>query len=263
MTDVLLSEMRDGLLILTMNRPEARNALDPTLCDALPAALAKAAEDPAVRAVMLTGAGQSFCVGGDVKAMSRAEGRDRPEADRIARLRGWMEAARLLHDMDKPTVAAINGAAAGAGLSLSLACDFRICAAGAKLTSAFAKVALAGDYGGSWFLTRLVGPAKARELILLSPVLLGDEAERIGLVTRAVPDADLPGAALAFAAALAAGPTVTLGLMKSNIRAAETGELPDLLDQEARHHTASAATADHREAAAAFVEKRQPTFRGE
>ena len=157
MTEILLSEMRGGLMVLTMNRPESRNALNPALCMALAERLAAAAEDPAVRAVVLTGAGGTFCVGGDVKAMNEGSGRDAPERERIAALRARMEASRFLHEMPKPTIAAIEGPAAGAGLSLALACDFRICGRNAKLTTAFAKVGLSGDYGGTYFLTQIAG----------------------------------------------------------------------------------------------------------
>src|SRR5262245_13751935 len=179
--------MRGGLLVLTMNRPESRNAMDAALCSALADQLAGAAEDRGVRAVILTGAGGAFSVGGDVKAMNKSTGRDMPEAARVAALRARMEASRLLHEMPKPTVAAIDGPAAGAGLSLALACDFRICSRTAKLTTAFARVGLSGDYGGTYFLPRLVGPAKARELYLLSPILSGEQAKAIVVTELASP----------------------------------------------------------------------------
>ncbi|WP_339947126.1 enoyl-CoA hydratase-related protein [uncultured Albimonas sp.] len=263
MTDVLTRELKDGLLVLTMNRPERKNALNSDLTLALRDATAAAALDPEVRAVMLTGAGGAFCVGGDVKAMNEGEGRDVPTGERLHSLRDRMNASRYLHEMEKPTIAAIEGAAAGAGLSLALACDFRICAEDAKITTAFAKVGLSGDYGGTFFLTHLLGAAKARELYLLSPILSGVEAAAMGLVTRAVPAARLREEATAFAARLAAGPTLTYGRVKRNIAAAEAGgSLADCFDEEARNHTLSAQTDDHREAARAFVEKRAPAFTG-
>ena len=263
MTEILLSEMRGGLMVLTMNRPESRNALNPALCLALAERLAAAADDPAVRAIVLTGAGGTFCVGGDVKSMGARADRDAPERDRVAALRARMEASRILHEMPKPTIAAIEGAAAGAGLSLALACDFRVCSRSAKLTTAFAKVGLSGDYGGTYFLTHIVGAAKARELYLLSPVLSGEDAGRIGLVTELAESGHVLEAAIAFATPLAEGPTVTLGKIKENLAlAAAGGTLAACFDREARNHIQCSVTADHKEAAASFVAKRKPSFVG-
>lgn len=263
MSDVLMRELRDGLLVLTMNRPERRNALNPGMTVALRDATAAAAEDPEVRAVLLTGAGGTFCVGGDVKAMNEGQGGDVPFEERMHILRDRMNASRYLHEMPKPTVAAIEGAAAGAGLSLALACDFRICAADAKLTTAFGKVGLSGDYGGTYFLSQILGSAKAREMYLLSPVVTGQQAAEMGLVTRAVAAASLMDEALAFARDLAVGPTLTFGRMKRNLALAEGGgSLAACFDEEARNHMLSTATKDHKEAAAAFVEKRKPAFMG-
>jgi 2-(1,2-epoxy-1,2-dihydrophenyl)acetyl-CoA isomerase len=151
MSGVLIEALEDGLLTLTLNRPERRNALDTAMLESLVDATRRAATNPAVSAVMLTGAGGTFCVGGDVKAMAARGNETTLTDDRIADLRGKMEAARLLHEMRKPTIAAIEGAAAGAGLSLALACDLRIANRSAKLTTAFAKVALSGDFGGTYF----------------------------------------------------------------------------------------------------------------
>jgi 2-(1,2-epoxy-1,2-dihydrophenyl)acetyl-CoA isomerase len=165
--------------------------------------------------------------------------------------------------MSKPTVAAIDGPAAGAGLSLALACDFRICSRTAKLTTAFAKVGLSGDYGGTYFLPRIVGPAKARELYLLSPVLSGEEAKAIGMVTELAEPGRVLEAAIRFAAPLAEGPTVTLGLIKKNLAVSTGGgTLAQSFDEEATNHVYCAGTADHMEAAAAFVAKRKPVFTG-
>jgi 2-(1,2-epoxy-1,2-dihydrophenyl)acetyl-CoA isomerase len=195
--------------------------------------------------------------------MSKGDGREVPSAVREGELRHRMNAARYLHEMPKPTIAAIEGAAAGAGLSLALACDFRVAGEGAKITTAFAKVGLSGDYGGTYFLTQMLGAAKARELYLLSPMLSGKEAAALGMVTRAVPDGTAVQAAIDLIAPLAEGPTVTLGKIKENIARAEGGgTLAECFDVEARNHTACAETHDHKEAAAAFVEKRRPAFRG-
>ncbi len=263
MTETLLREMRDGLLILTMNRPERRNAMNPDLTAALRDATAEAAEDPAVRAVLLTGAGDAFCVGGDVKAMNEGSGRAPSLGERIHSLRDRMNSSRYLHEMAKPTIAAINGPAAGAGLSLALACDFRVCASTAKLTTAFAKVGLSGDYGGTYFLSQILSPAKARELYLLSPVLTGEEAAAIGMVTKSVAPEAVMDEALAMGASLAAGPTVTLGKIKRNLALAAAGAgLNACFDSEARNHSECGYTEDHKEPPAAFVEKRRPVFVG-
>ena len=252
MSGVLLETLEDGLLTLTLNRPERRNALDPTILQALVEATRRAATSPAVNAVMLTGAGGTFCVGGDAMLTD----------DRITDLRERMEAARLLHEMRKPTIAAIEGAAAGAGLSLALACDLRIANRSAKLTTAFVKVALSGDFGGTYFLTKLLGSAKARELYLTSPILSAEEALQIGLVTRVFDDAGFREAAKAYAMAVARGPRLTLGYIKHNLNLAEHAPLEACFDNEAVNHVRAAATEDHREAAAAFVEKRPPVFKG-
>jgi 2-(1,2-epoxy-1,2-dihydrophenyl)acetyl-CoA isomerase len=261
MSDVLIETENDGVLVLTMNRPDRLNALNAELLGRLHAALARAATDSAVGAVLLTGAGNGFCAGGDVKSMAsdaRSEGFER----RAAGLRQWMESSRLLHDMPKPTIAAIRGACAGAGHSLALACDIRIASETAKLTTAFAKVGLSGDFGGSYFLTSILGAAKARELYLTSPILDAAEAMRLGLLYRVVADAALDAEALALARRLAAGPRVTYAYIKRNMAAAENGSLTDVMDLEAMHHTRCTETEDHKEAARAFVEKRAPVFRG-
>ena len=164
-TEDLLARVEDGVAVLTMNRPERRNALSPAMLDALARTLADAEADDDVGCVVLTGAGGAFCAGGDVKAMAEGEGNGISFDARVHRQRlSHRATAGRLHEMPKPTIAALGGAAAGAGLSLALACDLRYAARRAVLTTAFAKVGFAGDYGGTWFLTRLVGPARAREL---------------------------------------------------------------------------------------------------
>src|SRR6185437_1518065 len=177
-------------------------------------------------------------------------------------LRASMEASRLLHEMPKPTIAMLNGVAAGAGMSLALACDLRIAGRSARMTTAFAKVGLSGDYGGTWFLTQLVGPAKARELYFTSPVLGAAEAEALGLINRSVTDGALEGETRSLALSLARGPRATLGYIKQNMNLAERASISDVMDAEALRHTRCTETEDHREAAAAFVEKRAPAFKG-
>lgn len=258
----LLEDLHDGVLTLTMNRPDARNALTLEMSTLLTDALRRAGVDPAVRAVVLTGAGGAFCAGGDVKAMAAGRDRDVGFEQRVARLRERAEASRLLHEMAKPTVALIPGAAAGAGLALALACDFRLAAAGARLTVAFAKVGLSGDYGASYFLTQVVGAAKARELLMLSPLLTADDALRIGLLHRVYPAERLEAESAAFVAALAGGPTVALGYIKHNVNLAAHSDLRSSIDAEALHQIRCMGTADHAEAARSFVEKRAPRFVG-
>jgi 2-(1,2-epoxy-1,2-dihydrophenyl)acetyl-CoA isomerase len=260
MSDMVLQSLDDGLLTITMNRPDRRNALHPDMTRGLVEAARRAAEDQAVRAVLLKGAGGTFCVGGDVKAMAVAE--PKPLEERVAMLRKGMEVSRILHQMQKPVVAQLDGAAAGAGLSIALACDLRIASQSVKITTAFAKVGFSGDFGGTYFLTQMLGSAKARELYLLSPVLSAQDALALGMVNRVVPDAEIDAAAREMALSLAQGPSVTLGYIKRNINNAEHLSLEACFDAEAMHHSRSGETADHMEAAKAFVEKRKPVFVG-
>ena len=265
MTTDLLETIDGGIATLTMNRPEARNALSAAMFDGLSEALPRLAKDASVRLVVLTGAGAAFCSGGDVKGFARRAAGQASSAsfdDKVTDLRDRMEVSRWLHEMPKPTLAVIPGPAAGAGLSLALACDLRIAADDAKLTTAFSKIGLSGDFGGSYFLNQLVGAAKAREMYFTAQVLRGDEAQRIGLVNRAVPAAQLAAAAAAWAAELAALPTVAVGYMKRNLNTGLRGSLSDVLDAEAVHMVRTFETDDHKGAAAAFVEKRAPSFKG-
>jgi 2-(1,2-epoxy-1,2-dihydrophenyl)acetyl-CoA isomerase len=173
-----------------------------------------------------------------------------------------MEMVKWLHEMPKPTLAVIPGAAAGAGLSLALACDLRIAADGAKLTTAFSKVGLAGDYGGSYFLSHLVGTAKARELYFSADVITGAEALKLGIVNRIASANELPEAGATWARELASLPTIAVGYMKRNLNVALHATLSEVLDLEATHMVRTMMTADHAAAAKAFVEKRAPEFAG-
>ena len=259
--ETVLQNLDKGLLTITMNRPERRNALSPDMTKGLVEAARRAAEDHEVRAVLIKGAGGTFCVGGDVKSM--AEGRaPLPFEAKLANLRKGMEVSRILHQMPKPVVAQLDGAAAGAGLSIALSCDLRVASASCKITTAFAKVGFSGDYGGTYFLTQMLGSAKARELYLLSPVLTAQEALGLGMVSKVVEDAEVEKAAHELAMSLAQGPSITLGYIKSNINNAETMTLEACFDAEAIHHTRCSDTDDHKEAAQAFVEKRKPVFQG-
>lgn len=265
-TNDLLAHVEDGVAVITMNRPERRNALSAAMLEALAKTLADCETASDVGAVLLTGAGGAFCAGGDVKGMAEANAGVAPlDIDsRIHRQRLSQRAtAGRLYDMPKPTIAALPGAAAGAGLSLALACDLRIAAENAVMTTAFAKVGFSGDYGGTYFLTRLVGAAKARELYFLSDKVEMPEALTLGLVNRVVPAANLMQETLALAKRLASGPRVAYRYMKENLNRASTGAtMTDCLDLEATHHIHCATTEDHREAAKAFVEKRTPKFVG-
>jgi len=263
MTDDLLESIADGVALLTLNRPERLNALSNPMLDGLLQALPRLADDPDVGVVVLTGAGRGFCAGGDVKAM--AEGTEMAGEtleERAQELRSRMEVSRWLHEMPKPTIAMVRGAAAGAGLSLALACDLRVAGEGARFGTAFARVGYSGDFGGSFFLSKLVGTAKARELYYTAELLDAAQALALGLVNRVVPDAALKKETMALAARIGRGPRVALRYMKRNLNAAESGTLRDLLDLEAWHHTRTGMTDDHREAAKAFVDKREPQFRG-
>ena len=266
MTSPVLVERRDGVQWITLNRAERRNALNEEVVRLLREGITAAVADRDCRAIVLTGAGdQAFCAGGDVKGFAATEGganHGRSPEQASYSLRQNMEVSRWLHDMPKITIAAIPGAAAGAGLSIALACDFRLAAKGAKITTAFAKVGLSGDFGGTYFLTQLVGSAKAKELYLLSDVILAEEAERLGVVNRTVEPAALQEEALTLARRFANGARITQGLMKKNLNTAEKGDLALSFDTEAMNHSRSAQTADHAEAAKAFVEKRAPVFKG-
>jgi enoyl-CoA hydratase/carnithine racemase len=211
--------------------------------------------------VLLTGAGRAFCAGGDTKTMAR-DGRLPSPAERTALLRQEHEIPLALHRLPKPTLAALPGAAAGAGLSLALACDLRIAAESAFVTTAYARLGLSGDYGGSWFLTRLVGTARARELYFGADRVDAAACERLGLVNRVVPDSDLEKEALDWARRLAAGPPVALRLMKDNLNRALAEPLESLLDLEAERMVEGAQSEDYLEAVRAFAEKRSPDFKG-
>jgi 2-(1,2-epoxy-1,2-dihydrophenyl)acetyl-CoA isomerase len=265
-TPDLLATLDAGVLTLTLNRPDARNAMSRAMNQALQEQLAQAEFNHAVRCIVLTGAGKGFCAGGDVKGMAAA-GDGTVGAltidQAIHRQRANQRAtAGKLFKCPKPTVAALPGAAAGAGLALALACDLRIMASTAVMTTAFAKVGFSGDYGGSYFLTQLVGTAKARELYFLSERVGADEALRLGLTNWVCAPEELAERTRALALRLATGPTVALRYMKENLNRALAGEVDDCLDLEATHHIHCGQTEDHREATKAFVAKREPVFHG-
>jgi len=261
MSPELLETVTERVATLTLNRPDRLNALSTPILDGLLEALPRLAADPDVAVVILTGAGRGFCAGGDVKSM--AEGSSQLDLeDAVQRLRGRMEVSRLLHEIPKPTIAMVNGPAAGAGLAMALACDLRIAGQSARFITAFAKVGFSGDFGGSYFLSKLIGSGKARELYYTGDPLDATQALTLGIANSVVPDAELPDATMALARRLARGPSIALGLMKQNFNAAESGTLSELLDMEALHQVKTSRTEDHREAARAFVEKRPALFKG-
>ena len=266
-TEDLLADLTDGVLTLTMNRPEARNAMSDAMTGALARQLADAELNSAVKVIVLTGAGKGFCAGGDVKGMAASgDGTvgDNTIDGAIHRQRlNQRGTAGALYSMPKPTIAALPGAAAGAGLSLALACDMRIMASSAMMTTAFAKVGFSGDYGGTFFMSQLIGTAKARELYFLSDRVNAQQALDLGLTNWVCEANELAAKANEIALRLASGPTVAYRYMKENFaRALSSGDVNDCLDLEATHHVHCGQTEDHKNATKAFVEKREPVFMG-
>ncbi|MBP6814202.1 MAG: enoyl-CoA hydratase/isomerase family protein [Burkholderiaceae bacterium] len=263
-TDQLLCEIRDGVALITLNRPEARNAMSPQLTPALSRMIQERGEDPRVGALLITGAGTAFCAGGDVKGMGdnssqkslSAEERAAGMIERHRRLTGALVGVR------KPTIAALPGAAAGAGLAIALACDIRIAAKSAFVSAGYSRIGLSGDYGVAWLLTRAVGSPIAREMMFTSERVDSERAERIGLFNRVVDDARLQEEAFALARSIAQGPAVALRLMKDNLDEARDIDHDTAVVREAQRLAQAAQTEDHREAVRAFVEKRKPVFSG-
>ncbi len=271
-TDDLLAHVDGHVGVITFNRPDRRNALSNSMYDGFHTALPILADDPSVNVVMITGAGGAFCAGGDVKGMneSHQEGGGDPAeqlgVDAESRTHGLAERQRwvslAIHRFPKPVVAALPGAAAGAGMSIALACDLRLAAERAIIVPAFVNVAASGDFGGSWFLTQLVGTATAKELYFTSPRLSSREALDLGIVNRVLADDGFDDAALDWCRSLAERAPIALRLMKQNLNRAITCDLETALDAEATAMVRTMSTADHREAAAAFVEKRTAVFTG-
>lgn len=270
----LLTLLRDGVFTITMNRPAVKNALDTPTQRRLTEVLYDAARTPAIRVVVLTGAGSSFSTGGDFKNLGAPDPTD-PIAQqyssdpawsdiegRVDRLRKVTEASLWLYRMGKPTIAMVRGPAAGAGLSLALACDFRFAASNAYFVTSFVKIGTSGDYGGSYFMTKLIGPTKTKELYMLSERLAADEAHRLGLVSRVFNDEDLEPATYEFARRLAAGPAIALRYIKENVHAALDESLTAASEVEIRNMIRCRMTADSREAMTAIAEKREPKFTG-
>ena len=261
MADVLC-EIADGVATLTLNRPDRLNAMGGEILPLVLSELERLAADAAVSVVVLTGAGRGFCVGGDLSGDLPRELRVPELEGATAALRALMRSAELLREMPQVTIAAINGPCAGAGLAWACACDLRYAAASARFATAFVDAGLSGDFGGSWTLPRIVGPGKARELYLLSDRFGAEEALRIGLVAKVVPDAELMPAVRGVAERLRKKAPLALRAIKQNLAAAEHASFAEALDREAVYHARLGRSADSREAARAFMEKREPRFEG-
>lgn len=269
-TQPVLVAREGGIGWVTLNRPRVLNAMNEPLMDGLREALAELARDPMIRCVVLRGAGRAFCAGGDVEMMARRREADNGRStgalfDQMTRdLARRSEASVLLQTMPKPTLVAIHGYAVGGAVSLALAADLRLAARTARLKIGFASISLSGDYGIAYLLERSVGAARARELLLLDPVLEAEEALALGLVSRVVSDDEYEAEMHLLAEQLASGPTIAFARMKQNILAAQAAHsLPDALMGESVNQRISAMTSDAREAGAARAEGRAPEFRGE
>lgn len=268
-TDELLCSVRERVATITLNRPQARNSLSDNLTPALRTMIKVCGEDANVGAILITGAGDAFCAGGDVKGMGGRSGNtgsfspDLSFDEKVARLQERQRTLTgTLVNVRKPTIAALPGPAAGAGLSLALACDLRIAAESSFVTTAYVKIGLSGDYGMAWLLTRLVGTSRARELMFFGEKIDAKRCETLGLVNRVVPDDKLRDEAFAWAKTLAVGPAKALRFMKDNLDEALMNDFLTSLDHEAERMVRSAATMDHKEAVQAFIAKRKPVFAG-
>ncbi|WP_067482784.1 enoyl-CoA hydratase-related protein [Actinomadura hibisca] len=260
MSETVRYDVTDSVATITLDRPDAMNSLTLETKVALGAAVERAATDPAVRAVVLTGAGRAFCAGQDLRehADNLAAGKGLDDTVR----RHYNPVVRAIAGMPKPVVAAVNGVAAGAGAALAYACDLVVASEKATFVTSFTTIGLAPDSGMSWTLQRLVGRAKAAELLLLSEPVKAPRALELGLVSRVVPPDELVPAATELARRLAAGPTVSYGAVKAALDHAATHDLASSLEKEAELQDLCEKTADHHNATAAFLKKQKPEFEG-
>ena len=260
--ECLLYEVKDGIATLTLNRPDRLNALGGSLREDLYDAVTRSAADPEVRVMVITGAGKGFCSGGDVKAMGEAKAgqRERPLIEKIAP--GRDRTLLAMREAPQPIIAAVNGAAAGAGMNLALGCDIRIASTAARFTQAFVKRGLHPDWGGTYFLPRVVGTAKACEMIFTGDVIDAAEAERLGIVSRVVAPEELMHTAYELARRIAAGPPVAIRLAKKSIYANADLDLRGALQVETMAQNICFETEDATEGIRAFGEKRAPVFKG-
>jgi len=255
----VIHDRRDGYHVLTLNRPDRLNAFNDELHAALREALANCAADDDCRAVVLTGAGRGFCAGQDLSNRVNM-GDERPDLGATLEA-NYNPLVRAIRALPKPVICAVNGVAAGAGANIALACDIVIAAKSAKFIQAFSKIGLVPDSGGTWFLPRLLGEARAKGLALTAQPLSADDAERWGLIWKAVDDAALMGEAEAQARAFADGPTAAYALTKQAIHAAGTNTLDQQLDLERDYQRQAGFSDDYKEGVAAFMEKRKPNYR--
>jgi enoyl-CoA hydratase/carnithine racemase len=265
-TDELLCVLRGRVAVITLNRPEMRNALSDDLTAALRTMIKTCGENPEVGALLITGAGTAFCAGGNVKRMGAHRDKKMLEMSYEDRVADLQERQRLLTgaliSVRKPTIAALPGAAVGAGLAIAMACDIRIAAQSAFVSTGYLRVGLSGDYGIAWLLTRLVGTARARELMFTADRVDAARCEAIGLVNRVVADAKLQEEAFAMARLMADGPTIALRYMKDNLDEALLFDFATARDHEAERLVRLTTTADHKEAVQAFIDKRKAVFNG-
>jgi enoyl-CoA hydratase/carnithine racemase len=265
-TDELLCAIRDRVAVITLNRPEARNALSDRLTPALRSMIKSCGENPDVGALLISGAGAAFCSGGDVKGMGAHRDPKRLAMSHDEKVADLQERQRLLTgalvSVRKPAIAALPGPAVGAGLAIAMACDIRIAAESAFVSTGYLRVGLSGDYGIAWLLTRLVGTARARELMFTADKVDAARCEKIGLVNRVVPDAILQDEAFVLAKSMAEGPTIALRYMKDNLDEALLFDFSTARDHEAERLIRTTMTLDHKEAVQAFIEKRKAVFRG-
>jgi len=261
MTDTIRFEIEGAIATITLNRPERMNAFTWEMIDAWAAALDACGTNDAVSVVIVTGAGKAFCSGGDIAEMQRRH--EHTPWDRKRELQAHVHKIPLaLQALDKPVITAINGAATGAGMDLALMSDLRIAAESARLGETYVRVGLVPGAGGAWFLPRLVGTAKALELFWTGDIIDAREAERIGLVNKVVPDAELMTATRALAEKIARGPQLSVRFIKRAVYAGLQSDLRGALDMISSHYAVASSSADHREAVAAYLEKRKPNFTG-
>jgi 2-(1,2-epoxy-1,2-dihydrophenyl)acetyl-CoA isomerase len=260
-TDSVRWDLDGAVATITLNRPDARNALTTEMKTALLAAVERAGSSPEVRAVVLTGAGPGFCTGQDLREHARElDGAPGQVMDTVRE--HYNPIVRAIRSMPKPVLAAVNGVAAGAGAGLAFACDLRVAARGASFLMAFARVGLAADTGASWTLQRLAGIGRAAELLMLAEPITAASALEFGLVNAVVEDTELPAAASALATRLAAGPTAAYAGIKTQLDYAAAHGLAETLEREADIQAGLGRTEDHRTATIAFAQKRTPTFQG-
>jgi 2-(1,2-epoxy-1,2-dihydrophenyl)acetyl-CoA isomerase len=263
MTDkVLLTHIEDRVATLTLNRPDKLNALSRDLIAQSIDLLRQWSADPDIGAIVLTGVGRAFCAGGDVSTMAREGDAPQTLEQQIDGLRQAQELSWLLYNSPKITIAAVNGFAMGAGLGICLSCDLRLASDQAKFGTAYAKVGFGGDFGTTWSLARLVGPAKAKEMFFLADIIDAAEAHRLGLINRVVAHEELIAQVSEIASRIAHGPLTSYRYMKANVNLAQTGDFRTLLDREAETHLRCGMTDDHKEGVRAFLEKRAPKFTG-